>query len=215
MPDLHEQKSPKADLTKDINKENQAAYYNAVLDHVQKRGLSGGGLTPAMTVVKEDQASSELPAESPDLRKLRWPTIGYMIHFFATGRRQYLDRANDEKERMVYKKNLKAQPQQSDEPVQVAAKEKRIAAGDSEDEDDGMKGGMAVEPDTDDEALFVKLRSQYNPFVLTQKEIRLIGLVDEWIQHVDAAKGLALSNEAIEAMEMFEWQEDGINTMDQ
>lgn len=55
-------------------KEQQAAYYEAILENVQRHGISGGGLYQETTSV--NRQSSELPENSPDLRKLHWTTLG-------------------------------------------------------------------------------------------------------------------------------------------
>ncbi|KAK7993942.1 mitochondrial inner membrane protease subunit [Apiospora arundinis] len=183
-----------------------------VLAAVQNRGLKGGGLTVQTTSFaqqhQQQESSAELPANSPDLRKVHWTTIALLIHVYATARRMFLDLADENKQRMVYKKKKPQQQhqQKSDEPAQPSAvvekkKEKTIA--EDSDEEDNQEGGMVVEHDTDDESLFVKQRPQFDPSTQTKNELRFIALVDEWIQHVDAAKGLALSNKDIEAMELF------------
>ncbi|KAK6836234.1 hypothetical protein PG987_006729 [Apiospora arundinis] len=194
------------------SKETQAAYYISVLAAVQNRGLKGGGLTVQTTSFaqqhQQQESSAELPANSPDLRKVHWTTIALLIHVYATARRMFLDLADENKQRMVYKKKKPQQQhqQKSDEPAQPSAvvekkKEKTIA--EDSDEEDNQEGGMVVEHDTDDESLFVKQRPQFDPSTQTKQELRFIALMDQWIQHVDAAKGLALSNNVIEAMELF------------
>ncbi|KAK8046054.1 hypothetical protein PG996_014118 [Apiospora saccharicola] len=197
-------------------KENQA-YYDAVLNEIKQHGISGGGLKPQTTSTQQQQTPALPNNEGPDLGKLHWTTIARLIHVFTTARRLFLDKANDEKERMVYKKQQKqpSEPAQAASPASPAspagpagpstATAKEIIGDDSDDDkNEGQGGGgMVVEKDTDDENLFVTQRPDYEPRNQTNQENRFVSLVDGWIQHLDVAKGVALSNKDIEAMEMF------------
>ncbi|KAK8062958.1 hypothetical protein PG997_015055 [Apiospora hydei] len=190
-----------------MKEEEHVAYYTSVLEDVQKYGISGGGMTPQTTSV--EQQTAEIPG-APDLRKLHWTAAANLVYVFTKARREFVDEANDEKERMVYKKH-EPQPQQQQlethgEPsAQQSATAKEIIADDSDDDEDEAQGSdaMVVEADEDDEDLFVKQRPDYEARFQTRQENLLVSLVDEWIQHMDATKGLALSNKDIEAMELF------------
>ncbi|KAK7953222.1 hypothetical protein PG988_013916 [Apiospora saccharicola] len=184
MLDDHEQQPPEVNLMEQGKEKENQAYYDAVLNEIKQHGISGGGLKPQTTSTQQQQTPALPNNEGPDLGKLHWTTIARLIHVFTTARRLFLDKANDEKERMVYKKQQK----QPSEPAQAASP---------------ARGGMVVEKDTDDENLFVTQRPDYEPRNQTNQENRFVSLVDGWIQHLDVAKGVALSNKDIEAMEMF------------
>ncbi|KAK8137038.1 hypothetical protein PG984_004978 [Apiospora sp. TS-2023a] len=207
--------SPQVNLMEQGKENENKDYYEAVLSEIKQRGISGGGLMPQATSTQQ-QAPALPNNEGPDLGKLHWTTIARLIHVFTTARRLLVDKANDEKERMVYKKQQK----QPSEPAQAAgpagpagsagtatatATAKEIIGDDSDDdENEGQGGGgMVVEKDTDDESLFVTQRPDYEAGTQTNQQNRFVSLVDEWIQHLDVAKGVALSNKDIEAMEMF------------
>lgn len=199
---------PKTNLMTE-DKAPQAAYYNAVLEAVRQHGISGGGLTPKTTSTQKQQDQQQtlaLPNNSgPDLGKLHWTTIAIMIHVFTTARRLFVDQANDEKERMVYKKQQQQKGKQPEKPGESAGTAKEIIADDSDDDSNEGQGGsrMSIEKDTDEENMFVTQRPGYEPRAQTAQENRLVSLVDVWIQHLDAVKGLALRNEDIETMELF------------
>ncbi|KAK7911718.1 hypothetical protein PG985_014199 [Apiospora marii] len=175
---------PKTNLMEE-DKAAQAAYYNAVLEAVRQYGISGGGLTPKTTSTKQQQEQQQqqqtldLPNnDGPDLGKLHWTTIAVLLHVFTTARRLFVNEANDEKERMVYKKQQKGK--QPEKPGEPAGSAKKIIADDSDDDASEGKegGGMVVEKDTDDENLFVTQRPEYEPRAQTPQENRLVGLVD-------------------------------------
>ncbi|KAK7953216.1 hypothetical protein PG996_014113 [Apiospora saccharicola] len=165
-------------------KEHQANYYNAILEDVQKHGISGGGLYKETTCV--NRQPSELPENSPDLRKLHWTTVAILIHVFVTGRRLLKQQFHEDKERVAHKEEPQ-QHQQSNKPAQTTPKEQDITMDESDESDDNEQGSMVVEPDTGDESS-TRQRPHYTPRLPTQKEKKLIVLVDEWTQHLDACK---------------------------
>lgn len=163
-------------------KEQQAAYYNAILEDIQMYGISGGGLNQKTTSVSHQP--SELPENSPDLRKLHWTTVAILVHVFVTGRRLLKDRFKEDKKSLVYKEPQ--QQQQSNMTAQANPNE-QVTVDELEDEDGNQQGSMVVGPDAGDKSSTIR-RLHYNPRVPTQKEKKLIVLVDQCIQHLDACK---------------------------